>query len=87
MVELGCGLETQFQRCDNGQIRWVGVDVPKAMAVRERFLPPTARCKHVGKSAFDLSWMDEVDDRHQVFVTAQALLMYFEERDVRRLIT
>jgi O-methyltransferase involved in polyketide biosynthesis len=36
VVELGAGLETQFQRCDNGSVRWICVDVPEAIEFRER---------------------------------------------------
>ncbi|MBX3226973.1 MAG: class I SAM-dependent methyltransferase [Labilithrix sp.] len=85
VVELAAGLETQFQRCDDGRVRWLCVDVPEALAVRERFLPATDRCRHVAKSALDLSWLDEVDGARGVFVTAQGLLMYFEEAEVKRL--
>lgn len=85
VVELGAGLETQFQRCDDGKVHWLCVDVPESIAVRERFLKPTERCRHIAKSALDLSWMDAVDPSRGVFVTAQGLLMYFEEADVKRL--
>lgn len=87
VVELGCGLETQFQRIDDGQVRWICVDVPEAIAVRRRFLQPTDRCRFIDRSALDLSWMDEVETPEAVFVTAQGLLMYFEERQVRDLLT
>ncbi|MCU0673394.1 MAG: class I SAM-dependent methyltransferase [Myxococcota bacterium] len=86
VVELACGLETQFSRIDDGEVRWLAVDVPEAMEVRERLLPPTERCRHVARSALDLAWMDEVPRGTRVFVTAQGLLMYFEPADVERLI-
>lgn len=85
VVELGAGLETQFQRCDDGNVQWLCIDLPEAIAVRERFLPPSERCRYVRKSALDLSWLDEVDPSRGVFVTAQGLLMYFEEAEVQRL--
>lgn len=85
VVELACGLETQFQRCDDGQVRWLCVDVPEAITVRERFLAPSERCRHVSRSALDLSWMDEVDPSRGVFVTAQGLFMYFEGDQVHQL--
>ena len=87
VVELGCGLETQFQRCDDGRVRWLCVDVPDAIAVRERYLAPSERCRHVVRSALDLSWMDEVEASNGVFVTAQGLFMYFPEDEVGRLIS
>lgn len=87
VVELAAGLETQFQRCDDGRVRWLCVDVPEAIAVRERFLPATDRCRYLARSALDLAWLDEVDATRGVFVTAQGLLMYFDEADVRRLVS
>lgn len=86
VVELAAGLETQFQRCDDGEVHWVCVDVPEAIDVRARFLPETPRCRYVRKSALDRSWFDAVDASRGVFVTAQGLFMYFEESEVRSLI-
>lgn len=86
VVELACGLETQFQRCDDGAVRWLCVEVPETIAVRERFLPASERCRHLAKSALDLSWLDEVDASRGVFITAQGLLMYFEEAQVHALL-
>lgn len=86
VVELGCGLETQFQRCDDGDVHWVCVDLPEAIAVRRRFLREQPRCRYVAKSALDPSWMSGVDASQGLFVTAQGLLMYLEESDVRALL-
>jgi O-methyltransferase involved in polyketide biosynthesis len=86
VVELAAGLETQFQRVDDGQVRWLCVDVPDAFAVRQRFLPETDRCRYLGVSSLDESWIDAVDAAEGVFVTAQGLFMYFTEADVRRLV-
>lgn len=87
VVELGAGLETQFHRVDDGQVRWLCVDLPEAIAVRERFLAPSERCRHLAVSALDESWIDAVDSSRGVFVSAQGLFMYFEETQARQLIT
>ncbi len=86
VVELGCGLETQFQRIDDGRVQWLCVDVPESIDVRERFLPPAPRCRHLRCSALDTAWIDEVNSVRGVFVTAQGLLMYFTESQVRGLL-
>jgi O-methyltransferase involved in polyketide biosynthesis len=86
VIELACGLETQFHRVDNGQVQWVCIDLPDALAVRERFLPPSERCRHIARSALDLSWMDEVASDRPAFISMQGLLMYFEEKDVKTLL-
>lgn len=86
VVELGCGLETEFQRVDDGRVRWLCVDVPDAIDVRARFLPETERCSYLRISALDLAWMDHVDAARGVLVTAQGLFMYLGEADVKRLV-
>lgn len=67
-------------------MRWLCVDVPEAIEIRERFLPASERCRHLPVSALDLSWLDRVEQPERgVFVSAQGLFMYFEPDDVRRL--
>lgn len=86
VASLGEGLETQNLRLDNGRIRWLSVDLPDAIAVRERFLKPTERFRHSAKSALDFSWMDEVPTAGGVFIVIQGLLMYFQTQEVRNLL-
>src|SRR5690349_18020659 len=47
VVELAAGLETGYFRCDDGNVRWFCVDMPEAVAVRERFLPSTERHRNL----------------------------------------
>ena len=86
VVALGEGLETGFWRVDNGRVRWLAVDLPESIALRSRWLPDTDRHRSVARSALDFRWMDEVDPSRGVFIMAEGLLMYFEPRDVERLI-
>jgi O-methyltransferase involved in polyketide biosynthesis len=81
VVALGAGLETQFWRVDDGSVRWLTVDLPKVIGLRQRLLPKSDRLRTVGTSALDPSWMDEVDDYAGVLITAQGLLMYLEPEE------
>jgi O-methyltransferase involved in polyketide biosynthesis len=85
VVSLGEGLETQVRRVDNGRMRWLSVDLPEAIRLRERFLAPTDRFRHIAVSALDPAWMDAVDPSSGVFIVAQGLLMYLEPEAVRQL--
>jgi len=78
VVSLGEGLETQVRRVDNGRMHWLSVDLRDAIQLRERFLPPTERFRHLSVSALDPAWMDAVDPSAAVFVVVQGLLMYIE---------
>lgn len=86
VVALGDGLETGFWRVDNEQVRWLSVDLPEVVELRNRFLPDTDRYRSFAASALSSSWMDEVDPKDGLLITAQGLLMYFEESDVQALI-
>lgn len=86
VVSLGEGLETQAQRVDNGRLRWLSVDLPEAMRLRESFLPATERFRHLAISVLDPAWMAEVDATGPVFVVAQGLLMYLEPAAVAGLL-
>ncbi|HEX4689133.1 MAG TPA: class I SAM-dependent methyltransferase [Solirubrobacteraceae bacterium] len=87
VVALGEGLETAFQRTDDGQVRWLGVDLPETVAVRESLLGDEGpRHRSLARSAIDVSWMDAVDADAGVLITAQGLLMYLEEPDVHGLL-
>ncbi|HVC15685.1 MAG TPA: class I SAM-dependent methyltransferase [Rhodanobacter sp.] len=83
IVSLGEGLETQALRVDNGRMHWLTVDLPEAIRVRERFLPPTDRFRHLAMSALDPAWMDAVNASCGVFVVAQGLFMYLDAAEVR----
>jgi O-methyltransferase involved in polyketide biosynthesis len=86
VVALGEGLETQFWRVDNGRVRWVTVDLPETIAVRERLLPREDRQTVIAGSAFDEAWTGAVDTANGVLITAQGLLMYFDFAEVERLV-
>ncbi|MEN3358243.1 MAG: hypothetical protein V7637_2225 [Mycobacteriales bacterium] len=86
VVALGEGLETQFWRVDNGRVRWLSVDLPETVEVRQRLLPAEPRLRTYAGAAQDGGWMDEVDQGRGVLITAQGLLMYLRPGQVRRLI-
>jgi O-methyltransferase involved in polyketide biosynthesis len=86
VVALGEGLETQFWRVDNGQVRWLTVDLPETMELRHRLLPDGPRQSSRGGSALDLRWLDGLDPVDPILVTAQGLLPYVQRDQVHGLI-
>lgn len=87
VVALGEGLETQLWRLGEMRLCWISVDLPEAMALRRRLLPAHASASMVESSALDAAWMDAVPKESAPFITAAGLLMYFQEAEVRRLLT
>ena len=87
VVALGDGLETQLWRVDDGRVRWLSVDVPEAIEVRQRLLPDHPRAATIAASALDPAWMDMVPADPPPFISACGLLMYFDKPDVVALLT
>lgn len=86
VVHLGCGLDTRFQRVDDGAVRWFDLDLPDVIALREQLVPETERDRYLRYSAFDERWMDAVGGGDGAFLfIAEAMLVYFDERQVRGL--
>ncbi|MEM1080358.1 MAG: class I SAM-dependent methyltransferase [Pseudomonadota bacterium] len=60
VVEIGCGLNTRFDRLDNGQVQWFDLDLPDVMALRRRYVQDQPRCTMLTASVVDTDWHDEV---------------------------
>ena len=86
IVNLGEGLETQRFRIRENRALWLCVDLPEAIDIRERFIQPDARHRHLALSATDPAWFEAVPGDKPVFITAQGLFIYFTEETVKTLL-
>ena len=90
VVALAEGLQTSFYRLDasgvGDEFRWLTVDLPPIIELRERLLPPSDRVTMIAQSALDYSWMDRVDTSNGVFITTEGLLMYLQPHEALGLI-
>jgi O-methyltransferase involved in polyketide biosynthesis len=84
LVDLGCGLDTRFDRLDNGHMYWLGVDLPEVIALRSKLLPDGERCKTIPQSMLEISWLDEIArfDTPVIFL-AEGVFPYFSTADVK----
>lgn len=85
IVQLGCGLETTYYRCDNGHTRWYAVDLPRVVEYRRELLPEPERETYLAGDAFSEDWIRriraDVPDA-PILVTAGGLFHYFEESKI-----
>jgi O-methyltransferase involved in polyketide biosynthesis len=91
VVALAEGLQTSFYRISAGDVgdrfRWLSVDLPPIVELRNKLLPASDRVTVCAQSALDYGWMDRVDDADGVFITAEGLLMYLQPTEAMGLIT
>jgi O-methyltransferase involved in polyketide biosynthesis len=84
VVELGAGLNSRFERLDNGAAHWFDVDLPDTMALRRRFFTDTERRTTLAASVLDPSWISAVRaSPGPWFFAAEGVFIYFEQQAVK----
>lgn len=88
VVSLGCGLDSRFERIDDGKARWFELDLPEVVEVRRRFYQEGPRRRFLAASALDPAWMQELAGfaGRPILVLAEGLFMYLDEPSLRGLV-
>ncbi len=89
IVHIGCGLDTRFERVDNGQVNWVDLDLPEVIALRESLgLKEKKRCRFIASSVFDFGWMERIqlEKKDKVLFLAEGVLCYFTAEENKPLL-
>ena len=84
VVEIGGGLNTRFERLDNGRAHWFDLDLPDAVELRRHFFADHPRRKMLAGSVVDGGWMAAVEaSPGPYFFVAEAVFVYLREAEVR----
>ena len=85
VVELGTGLNTRFERVDNGQVHWIDLDLPDTIALRRRFFTDTDRRQMIAASVLDENWRQAVAQcPGPYFFVTEGVLVYLPGDQVTR---
>jgi O-methyltransferase involved in polyketide biosynthesis len=83
IVNIGCGLDTTFDRIDNGSVMWYDLDLPDVIELRRQFIKETERRKLIPASFLDKSWLNEICGSENVLFIAAGVFYYFAESEVK----
>lgn len=88
VVELGTGLNTRFDRLDNGRVHWFDLDLPDVIALRRKFFSDSERRRMLAGSVLDTDWFDTVAASPGPYLfLSEAVLIYLSEDQVHRVLT
>jgi O-methyltransferase involved in polyketide biosynthesis len=88
VVDIGCGLDTRFERLDNGRMHWLGLDLPEVITLRRQILPDGKRIRTFAGSMLDRRWLEQVDRiKAKVIFLAEGVFCYFTENQVRSVVS
>ncbi len=95
VVHIGCGLDSRFERVDNGQVKWYDLDLPEVIELRRKhFGNDGGRYHLLGCSVLEDAWVEVVEThllspsgRPRPFLfLAEGVFMYLTESQVKRLV-
>jgi O-methyltransferase involved in polyketide biosynthesis len=87
IVNIGCGLDTTFERVDNGSLLWYDLDLPDVIDLRRKFIPESERRTYIASSFLEPEWLRQIKDDDGILFIAAGVFYYFTENEIRAFIT
>jgi O-methyltransferase involved in polyketide biosynthesis len=86
IVEIGSGLNTRFERVDNGRVQWFDLDLLDSISLRQQFFAESSHRTFLAASVLDSDWIAVVKSTgtHPILFVAEGVLMYFSEEQVKQ---
>lgn len=86
IVNIGCGLDTTYERIDNGKLRWYDLDLPDVIELRKQFIKENERRKFIASSFLENVWLENIEIKGNVLFIAAGVFYYFEETEIKEFI-
>jgi O-methyltransferase involved in polyketide biosynthesis len=84
VVEIGAGLNTRFERLDNGTLHWFDLDLPDTVELRRKFFTDSERRVTLAASILDSGWIAAVRQSPGPYCfVAEAVFIYLTEQQVK----
>ncbi|MBN1304864.1 MAG: class I SAM-dependent methyltransferase [Anaerolineales bacterium] len=83
IVNIGCGLDTTFERTDNGKLKWYDLDLPDVIELRSKFVQENERRKFIPASFLEEAWLEEIEVNGNVLFLAAGVFYYFQENEIK----
>lgn len=89
VVHIGCGLDTRFERVDDGWVEWYDLDLPNVIELRRKLMGNKVEHHHLlSSSVLEDEWLDRVSVYRQrpFLFLAEGVFMYLAEAQVKHLV-
>ncbi|MBN1148877.1 MAG: class I SAM-dependent methyltransferase [Anaerolineales bacterium] len=83
IVNIGCGLDTTYERTDNGTLKWYDLDLPDVIELRSKFIQGNERRKFLAGSFLEEEWLNHIEVNGNVLFIAAGVFYYFEEQEIK----
>lgn len=91
VINLGCGLDLFFEEIDNGQCKFINMDLPDVISAREQIVQLREREYNFSGDLMDFDWMEKIQEpplnvniADGVFIISGGVLMYFSTEQMKQ---
>ena len=86
IVNIGCWLDTTFERTDNGKLKWYDLDLPDVIELRSKFVKESERRKFIIASFLEKGWLEDIEVSGNVLFISAGVFYYFDEQTIKEFI-
>jgi O-methyltransferase involved in polyketide biosynthesis len=83
IVNIGCGLDTYYERAINNSVQWFELDLPDVIDLRRKFFSETSNRKFISESFLKTDWFNQIKLKGEVLFISAGVFCYFEEVEIR----
>ncbi len=85
IINIGCGLDTTYERVNNEKAIWYELDFPEVIEFRKQLIKETNNRIFLPFSVLDKKWYSLLNNKDFVIIMMAGVIYYFDENNVRRL--
>lgn len=82
IVNVGCGLDTVYERMNNDKIMFYDIDLPDVVELRKKFFTDNEKRKTLGISFLDKKFIGLFNENTPILFIAGGVFYYFEEEKI-----
>ncbi len=89
VIHIGCGLDSRFERVDNGRVEWYDLDLPQLVELRRKYIGGEGTRYHLlAGSVLDRAWLDAASVQRQrpFLFLAEGVFMFFEQAQIKSVV-
>ena len=85
IINIGCGMDTTYERVNNNNLIWYDLDLPDVIELRRKFIPESKNRTYISSSFLNEEWFNKIRVEENVLFMAAGVLYYFEENQIKEI--
>ena len=82
IVNIGCGLDTTYERLNDRSVIWYDLDLPDVISLRKQFIKETENRKFIAGSFLDNDWHKQFNCPEHILLIVGGVY-YYEQKIIR----